>query len=120
MARPSRRDRWREWHRLDGQVFVSGASGVYRVGPNGGVAEAAVQIDKYVRTLPDTFQQQTVANGLAFDANGVLYVADTARGAIWKAVIRWQGRQTGLLAQSPLLEGVDGLLIAVARSGLSK
>ena len=38
-----------------GNLFVSGAaSGIaYRVGPNGGGAEAAVQIDKYVRTLPD-------------------------------------------------------------------
>ncbi len=62
-----------------GNLFVSGAASgiVYRVGPNGGVAEAAVQIDKYVRTLADgKTQEQIVANGLAFDANGVLYVAD--------------------------------------------
>ena len=103
-----------------GNLFVSGgASGiVYRVGPNGGVAEAAVQIDKYVRTLPDgKFQQQTVANGVAFDANGVLYVADSARGAIWKVVIGPDGKggKPVVLAQSPLLEGVDGL--AFDRSG---
>ena len=68
-----------------GNLFVSGgASGiVYRVGPNGGAAQVAVQIDKYVRTLPDgKTQQQIVANGVEFDANGVLHVADTARGAI--------------------------------------
>jgi len=103
-----------------GSLFVSGgASGiVYRVGPNGGVAEAAVQIDKYVRTLPDgKTQQQIVANGVAFDANGVLHVADTARGAIWKVVIGTDGKggKPVLLAQSPLLEGVDGL--AFDRSG---
>ncbi len=103
-----------------GNLFVSGAASgiVYRVGPNGGVAEAAVQIDKYVRTLPDgKTQQQVVANGLAFDANGVLYVADTARGAIWKVVIGPDGKggKPVVLAQSPLLDGVDGL--AFDRSG---
>ena len=103
-----------------GNLFVGGgASGiVYRVGPNGGAAEAAVQIDKYVRTLPDgKTQQQIVANGVAFDANGVLHVADTARGAIWKVVIGPDGKggKPVLLAQSPLLEGADGL--AFDRSG---
>ncbi len=98
----------------EGNLFVSGAASgiVYRIGPNGGVAEAAVQIDKYVRTLPDgKFQQQTVANGVAFDANNVLYVADSARGAIWKVVIGPDGKggKPVLLAQSPLLEGADGL-----------
>ena len=97
-----------------GNLFVgAGASGtVYRVGPNGGAAEAAVQIDKHVRTLPDgKTQQQIVANGVAFDANGVLHVTDTARGAIWKVVIGPDGKggKPVLLAQSPLLEGADGL-----------
>lgn len=97
-----------------GNLFISGgASGiVYRVGPSGGAAEAAVQIDKHVRTLPDgKTQQQIVANGVAFDANGVLHVADTARGAIWKVVIGADGKggKPVLLAQSPLLEGADGL-----------
>ena len=97
-----------------GNLFVSGgASGIVsRVGPNGGAAEAAVQIDKYVRTLPDgKTQQPVVANGVAFDANGVLYVADSARGAIWKVVIGPDGKGSKpvLLAQSALLEGADGL-----------
>ena len=103
-----------------GNLFVgAGASGtVYRVGPNGGAAEAAVQIDKHVRTLPDgKTQQQIVANGVAFDANGVLHVADTARGAIWRVVIGPDGKGSKpvLLAQSALLEGADGL--AFDRSG---
>jgi sugar lactone lactonase YvrE len=97
-----------------GNLFISGgASGIiYRVGPNGGAAEAAVQVDKHVRTLPDgKTQQQIVANGVAFDANGVLHIADTARGAIWKVVIGPDGKggKPVLLAQSPLLEGADGL-----------
>ncbi len=103
-----------------GNLFVGGgASGiVYRVGPNGGAAAAAVQIDKHVRTLPDgKTQQQIVANGVAFDANGVLHVTDTARGAIWKVVLGPDGKggKPELLAQSPLLEGADGL--AFDRSG---
>ena len=103
-----------------GNLFVgAGASGiVYRVGPNGGAAEAVAQIDKHVRTLPDgKTQQQIVANGVAFDANGVLHVADTARGAIWKIAIGPDGKGSKplLLAQSALLEGADGL--AFDRSG---
>ena len=103
-----------------GNLFVSGgASGiVYRAGPNGGAAEAAVQIDKYVRTLPDgKTQQQIVANGLEVDASGALLVADTARGAIWKVVMGADGKggKPVLLAQSSLLEGADGL--AFDRSG---
>jgi sugar lactone lactonase YvrE len=103
-----------------GNLFISGgASGiVYRVGPNGGAAEPAIQIDKHSRTLPDgKTQQAIVANGLEFDAKGVLHVADTSRGAIWKVVIDADGKgaKPSLLAQSPLLEGADGL--AFDRSG---
>src|SRR5262245_57065563 len=103
-----------------GNLFVAGgASGIiYRVSANGGEAEAVAQIDKHARTTPDgKFQQQTVANGLAFDANGALFVADTARGAIWKVVIGPDGKggKPVLLAQSPLLEGADG--VAFDRNG---
>jgi sugar lactone lactonase YvrE len=103
-----------------GNLFISGgASGiVYRIGPNGGAAQPAIQIDKHSRTLPDgKTQQAIVANGLEFDAKGVLHVADTARGAIWKVVIDADGKggKPSLLAQSPLLEGADGL--AFDRSG---
>jgi sugar lactone lactonase YvrE len=97
-----------------GNLFVSGgASGiVYRVSPNGGAAQAAAQIDKHARTLPDgKTQQANVANGVDFDAKGVLYVADTARGAIWQVAIGADGKggKPTVLAQSPLLEGADGL-----------
>jgi sugar lactone lactonase YvrE len=97
-----------------GNLFISGgASGiVYRVGPNGGAAQPAVQIEKHTRTLPDgKTQQATVANGLAFDAKGLLHIADTSRGAIWTVVIGAEGKggKPSLLAQSPLLEGADGL-----------
>jgi sugar lactone lactonase YvrE len=103
-----------------GNLYVSGgASGnIYRVGPQGGAAQTSAQIEKFTRTLADGKSQQAiVANGLEFDAKGVLHVADTARGAIWKVVIGADGKggKPALLAQNPLLEGADGL--AFDRSG---
>lgn len=97
-----------------GNLFVSGgASGiVYRVGASGGAAQPAAQIEKFVRTLPDgKTQQAIVANGLAFDAQGVMHVADTARGAVWKVTLGADGKGAApvLLAQNPMLEGADGL-----------
>ena len=97
-----------------GNLFVSGGrSGiVYRVGPNGGVAQPVVKIEPFTRKLPDgKSEQPTVANGLEFDAKGTLYVADTARGAIWKVEMQADGKsgKPALWAQSPLLEGADGI-----------
>ena len=96
-----------------GNLFVSGGrSGVvYRVGPHGGAAQPAVKIEPHTRKLPDgKTEQAAVANGLDFDAKGILYVADTARGAIWKIEMQPDGKGSKpvLFAQSPLLEGVDG------------
>lgn len=94
-----------------GNLFVSGGrSGViYKVGPGGGMAEATVKIEPHTRTLADgKTQQANVANGLAFDSKGSLYVADTARGAVWKVEMAASTKPV-LLAQSPLLEGADGL-----------
>jgi sugar lactone lactonase YvrE len=76
--------------------------------------------------------QHLVANGLAFGKDGTLYVADTARGAIWKVELGRQGQllsPTGcdttfaantlclenVLVAHPFLEGVDG--IALDRAG---
>lgn len=96
-----------------GNLFVSGgASGIVsRIPPAGGAAQPAAQIERFVRTLPDgKTQQAIVANGLAFDAQGVLHVADTARGALWKVAIGADGKGAApvLLVQNPLLEGADG------------
>jgi sugar lactone lactonase YvrE len=104
-----------------GNLFISGgASGiVYRVGPNGGAAQPAAQIEKHSRTLPDgKTQQATVANGLEIDSKGVLHIADTARGAIWKVTIGADGKggKPALLSQDPLLEGADSL--AFDRNGI--
>lgn len=97
-----------------GNLFVSGGANgrVYRVGPEGGPVQTAVQIEAHIRTLPDgKTQQATVANGLEFDASGNLFVADTARGAIWKVELLAGGKSAKpvLFAQSPLLEGADGI-----------
>lgn len=76
--------------------------------------------------------QNLVANGVAFDEAGNLYVADTARGAIWKVRFDAHGAlrsRTGcdstftantlclenILVAHPLLEGSDG--IALDRAG---
>jgi sugar lactone lactonase YvrE len=97
-----------------GRLYVSGgASGiVFRVGPNGGAAENVATVDRFNRTLPDgRTQQAIVANGLAVDAAGVVHVADTARGAVWRIAIGSDGRaqRPVLWVQNAALEGADGL-----------
>ena len=97
-----------------GNLYVSGGRNgtIFRTGREGGKAQAVAQIANFTRTLPDGKTQQAItANGLVFDAQGTtLYVADTARGAIWKIAVGRDGRteQPTLLTQSPLLEGADG------------
>ena len=97
-----------------GNLYVSGGRNgkIYRTGPAGGAVEDWAQIELYTRTLPDGKTQQAIpANGLVFDAKGeILYVADTARGAVWKVAVGAGGKaeKPALLAQSPLLEGADG------------
>jgi len=76
--------------------------------------------------------QDLVANGLAFNREGDLFVADTARGAIWKVEFGRHGNvksRTGcdatftdntlcldnVFVAHPLLEGADG--IALDRAG---
>lgn len=97
-----------------GRLLVSGAASgaIFRVGPNGGAAETVAQLERFSRTLPDgRTQQAIVANGLAFDAAGVLHVADTARGAVWRIAFDASGaaQRPSLWVQNPSLEGADGL-----------
>lgn len=76
--------------------------------------------------------QDLVANGLAFIHSGDLFVADTARGAIWKVEFDSHGNlkpgQTGcdetfhlnalcfdnIFVAHPLLEGADGIALDVS------
>jgi sugar lactone lactonase YvrE len=86
------------------------------------------------RTVPTENAQNLVANGLAFNHEGDLYIADTARGAIWKAQFTRSGelknaancdgtfatgKKTlcldGIFVAHPYLEGTDG--IALDRAG---
>ncbi len=98
----------------NGMLYVSGGRNgkIYRIGLAGGAAEDWAQIELYTRTLPDGKTQQAIpANGHVFDAKGeVLYIADTARGAIWKVAVGADGKagKPALVAQSALLEGADG------------
>jgi sugar lactone lactonase YvrE len=76
--------------------------------------------------------QPLVANGVAFDKHGDLFVADTARGAIWKVKLDRHGNVRSrtncdttfpgntlclenIFVAHPLLEGADG--IALDRDG---
>jgi sugar lactone lactonase YvrE len=97
-----------------GRLYISGgASGnIFRVGPNGGVAETVATVERFTRTLPDgRTQQSIVANGLAIDKAGVVHVADTARGAVWRIAFDADGRaqRPVLWVQNAALEGADGL-----------
>jgi sugar lactone lactonase YvrE len=97
-----------------GNLYVSGGrnGNIYRTGPEGGKAEIFARIEPHTRTLPDGKTQQAItANGMIFDSKGTtLYIADTARGAIWKLAIGSEGKadSPALLTQSGLLEGADG------------
>lgn len=72
--------------------------------------------------------QHLVANGIAFGRHGVLYVADTARGAIWRVFLDHRGAVRSragcdetftpntlcldsILVQHPYLEGADGIVL---------
>jgi sugar lactone lactonase YvrE len=98
----------------NGILYVSGGRNgkIYRIGKNGGAAEDWAQIELHTRTLPDGKTQQAIpANGMVFDKKGeILYVADTARGAVWKVSVEAGGKagKPVMVAQSPLLEGADG------------
>ena len=114
----------------------------FRVPPIAIETTVAGGIGRDVRTLPpgtiavtpttrnaaDTAgSQPLVANGLAFDRRGDLFIADTARGAIWRVEIDNRGdvrSHTGcddayapgtlcfenVFVAHPLLEGVDGIV----------
>jgi sugar lactone lactonase YvrE len=132
----------------DGNLYASDggqAQGrVFRVGPAGGAATELFRVPPNANSvgvgrvnsalqppLPAA-PQNIVANGLAFDRHGALFVADTARGAIWRVDLDRDGNletPTGcdptytantlcldaLLVEHPVLEGADG--IALDRSG---
>jgi sugar lactone lactonase YvrE len=114
--------------------------------PDGGVTTVTGGVGRDVRALPPGTLVVTdstrvagntagtvpiVANGLEFDLEGNLFIADTARGAIWEATFDREGNlrsQVGcdttftpdtlclknIFVQHALLEGLDGIVIDVS------
>jgi sugar lactone lactonase YvrE len=126
----------------------SGCVEAFRIQPMANVinplASGVANVGRDVRTLPPgtinaaraatntAGSQPLVANGLAFTRDGGLYIADTARGAIWKVEFDRRGSiksKTGcdttftvntlcldnVFVAHPYLEGTDG--IALDRAG---
>ena len=100
-----------------------------------GANEPTQGVGRQARTYPHTAAggnpQDLVANGLAFNREGDLFIADTARGAIWKVEFDRRGNlrsRTGcdatfaantlcmdnVFVAHPLLEGTDGIALDAA------
>jgi sugar lactone lactonase YvrE len=119
---------------------TTGQGRVWRVDRNGVPTEAfriqpmanGLGVGREARTLPPGTAQGLVANGVAFDHDGSLIVADTARGALWRVELDRAGNvlaPTGcdstfatdtlcldnIWVQHVSLEGADG--IALDRAG---
>jgi sugar lactone lactonase YvrE len=96
---------------------------------NRGLPPGTITITPTGRQASNTLgSQHLVANGIAFDRDGDLLVADTARGAIWHVAIDHKGRVKSpmgcdttftsntlcldnVLVAHPFLEGVDGIVL---------
>jgi sugar lactone lactonase YvrE len=136
----------------DGNLWTgdgtTGVGRVWKIHPAGGVCEPdfagcteafriqPMRNDAGVGRQNATFQpgvaapqaQNLVANGLAFTPEGELYVADTARGALWKVVFSRNGKVESrmncdktftsntlcldsVFVAHPYLEGTDGIAL---------
>lgn len=119
---------------------TTGLGRVWKIATDGSVSEVfriqpmanPLGVGRQAVTLPPATAQPLVANGLAFERDGDLLVADTARGALWKVRFDRHGAlasPTGcdttytpntlclsnVAVAHPLLEGADG--IALDRAG---
>ncbi len=119
---------------------TTGLGRVWKIDRSGTVTEVfriqpmanALGVGRQAVTLPPGTAQPLVANGLAFERDGDLLVADTARGAIWRARFDRRGELaspsgcdttftantlclSNVAVAHPLLEGADG--IALDRAG---
>jgi sugar lactone lactonase YvrE len=131
-------DRWGDLWVSDGST---GEGRVWRIRGSGGAPVEMFRVQPMVNaagvgrnavSLPPGNPQAIVANGLAFDRDGSLFVGDTARGAIWRVEVGRHGDVrskvgcdttftsntlclSNVFVQHPALEGVDG--IALDRAG---
>jgi sugar lactone lactonase YvrE len=119
---------------------TTGQGRVWRIDSGGTAVEAfriqpmanSVGVGREARTLPPGTAQPLVANGVAFDHDGSLMVADTARGALWRVDLDAAGNVLSpmgcdstftantlclddIWVQHAYLEGADG--IALDRAG---
>ncbi len=119
---------------------TTGQGRVWRIDTDGDATEAfriqpmanGVGVGREARTLPPGTAQPLVANGVAFDHEGALIVADTARGALWRVELDRDGNVLApigcdstftahtlcldnIWVQHVYLEGADG--IALDRAG---
>jgi hypothetical protein len=110
--------------------LVSGTGGVGRDVRS--LPTGTITVTPTSRNAANTLASQPlVANGLAFDRRGNLYIADTARGALWRVRVRSDSTpilHTGcdktftdntlcldhVFVAHPILEGADGIVIDAA------
>lgn len=93
-----------------------------------GAPSGVTSVGRSVLTVPTNNAQPLVANGVQFDRDHNLYVADTARGAIWKVHLQSDGTPfvrigcdetftadtlclSHVWVQHPYLDGVDGFVL---------
>jgi sugar lactone lactonase YvrE len=107
--------------------LVAGVGGVGRDVRS--LPPGAITVTPTTRNAQNTAgSQPLVANGVAFDRDGDLYIADTARGAIWKVEFDRHGNLRSrvgcdttflpntlcldnIFVAHPLLEGTDGIAL---------
>ena len=123
---------------------TTGVGRVWRIAPDGtptevfriqamantvtGAPSGVTSVGRSAVTLPPGTAQPLVANGLQFDHAHNLYIADTARGAIWKVRVKQDSTPvvdtgcdatfpadtlclTHVWVQHPYLEGADGFVL---------
>ena len=117
---------------LGGAIAGDGVGRQARTFPPG-TATIIVPPSSLPTTVTPAGGQDLVANGVAFNRHGDLFVADTARGAIWKVTFDHEGNvssPTGcdttftadtlcldnIFVAHPLLEGTDGIALDRAQN----
>jgi sugar lactone lactonase YvrE len=125
----------------DVNLTANADAGVDAVPTNGGVGRdlralppGSLNITPTTRAAADTAGSvAVVANGLAFGNDGSLFIADSARGAVWKVSLDAQGVVKSpvgcdttfapdtlclqnVFVAHPLLEGLDGIALDAAQN----